>query len=72
MSEENQAEENGQRKWQVSRRGFLIGFGATAVTATTVFALGTTIGLPKARLAVANGIDESGGSRTTNGRTSRP
>ena len=36
---------NEERKWRISRRGFLIGFGATAVTATTALAIGTKIGL---------------------------
>ena len=47
-----------KRKWRMSRRGFLIGFGATTAT----LAVGVTFGLPKARLEVARFIDESNGA----------
>ena len=50
------------RRWRMSRRGFLIGFGATAVTASATIAVGVKFGLPRARLEVARFIDESNGA----------
>ena len=44
---------NEERKWRISRRGFLIGFGATAVTATTALGIGTNIGLTQYRESLA-------------------
>lgn len=44
---------NEERKWRISRRGFLLGFGATAVTATTTVAIGTKIGLTNYRESLA-------------------
>ena len=48
--------ESSVKKWRVSRRGFLIGLGATVAAV----AVGVPIGLPRARLAIANFIAESG------------
>ena len=42
-----------KRKWRVSRRGFLIGLGATGATV----ALGVRLGLPVARLQFASFLD---------------
>lgn len=42
------------KKWRVSRRGFLIGLGATVAAV----AVGVPIGLPRARLAIADLIAE--------------
>lgn len=50
-----------KKKWRVSRRGFLMGLGATAGT----LAVGVTFGLPRARLAVARSIDASNGASPT-------
>ncbi len=46
-----------KRRWRVSRRGFLIGAGATA----GVLALGIGFGLPAARLRMWDAMDEGGG-----------
>lgn len=45
------------RRWRVSRRGFLIGFGAT----TAVAAVGVAVGLPRLHMAIAAGVDEGAG-----------
>ncbi len=42
-----------RQKWRMSRRGFLIGLGATAVTATATFTLGAKIGLTEYRQTLA-------------------
>ena len=44
---------NKERKWRISRRGFLIGFGATAVTATAAVAIGANVGLTEYRESLA-------------------
>lgn len=46
----SQPPQSSVKKWRVSRRGFLIGLGATV----TAVAVGVPIGLPRARLAIAN------------------
>ncbi|MCB8947670.1 MAG: xanthine dehydrogenase family protein molybdopterin-binding subunit [Ardenticatenaceae bacterium] len=48
----NQPPQSNVKKWRVSRRGFLIGLGATAAAV----AIGVPIGLPRARLAIADFI----------------
>ncbi|MAT98597.1 MAG: aldehyde oxidase [Anaerolineaceae bacterium] len=48
--------ESNVKKWRVSRRGFLIGLGATVAAV----AVGVPIGLPRARLAIADFIAEGG------------
>ncbi len=50
------ASQSNVKKWRVSRRGFLIGLGATAAAV----AVGVPIGLPRARLAIANMVAEGG------------
>ncbi|WP_420640712.1 molybdopterin cofactor-binding domain-containing protein [Candidatus Leptofilum sp.] len=44
------------KKWRVSRRGFLIGLGATVAAV----AVGVPVGLPHARLAIADLVAEGG------------
>ncbi len=44
------------RKWRVSRRGFLIGIGVAGAG----LALGVTVGLPAARLKIAESVSEAG------------
>ena len=51
-----QSPQSSVKKWRVSRRGFLIGLGATVAAV----AVGVPIGLPRARLAIANFIAEGG------------
>lgn len=51
-----QSPQSSVKKWRVSRRGFLIGLGATVAAV----AVGVPIGLPRARLAIANLVAEGG------------
>ncbi len=53
----NSTESNSNRKWRMSRRGFLIGLGATGAALT----LGIQVGLPYARLQIAGFLDGLGG-----------
>ena len=50
----SQSPQSSVKKWRVSRRGFLIGLGATVAAV----AVGVPIGLPRARLAIANLVAE--------------
>ncbi|MCB8939030.1 MAG: xanthine dehydrogenase family protein molybdopterin-binding subunit [Ardenticatenaceae bacterium] len=52
----NQPPKSNVKKWRVSRRGFLIGLGATVAAV----AVGVPVGLPRARLAIANLVAEGG------------
>ncbi|MCC6601628.1 MAG: xanthine dehydrogenase family protein molybdopterin-binding subunit [Anaerolineae bacterium] len=52
----SQPPQSSVKKWRVSRRGFLIGLGATVAAV----AVGVPIGLPRARLAIANLVAEGG------------
>ena len=52
----NQSPESKVKKWRVSRRGFLIGLGATAAA----IAVGVPVGLPRARLAIADMVADGG------------
>ncbi len=53
---QNQSPPSNIKKWRVSRRGFLIGLGATVAAV----AVGVPIGLPRARLAIADFIATGG------------
>ncbi len=55
MTEQNNP--HTKRKWRISRRGFLIGLGATGAAV----ALGIKVGLPYARLQIAGFLDGLGG-----------
>ena len=55
MAAEPAEVDNGNRRWRVSRRGFLIGMGV----AGTGLALGWRYGLPEARLKIAEMLDNA-------------
>ena len=52
----NSSSKSSIKKWRVSRRGFLIGLGATVAAV----AVGVPVGLPRARLAIADLVAEGG------------
>ena len=58
MSDEQTPQKSKVRRWQLSRRGFLIGLGATGATV----GVGLAVGMPYARLSIANSIDAGNGS----------
>ncbi len=62
-TEEAEAAEKGNRRWRVSRRGFLIGAGVAGVG----LALGWRYGLPEARLRIADSLETAGAPGSTEG-----
>jgi isoquinoline 1-oxidoreductase beta subunit len=54
MTTNSQSPQSNVKKWRISRRGFLIGLGATAAVA-----VGIPLGLPAARRAIASYIASS-------------